>query len=303
MKASPKIKTRAHSANHHLGPAFHVSFQPRAGIYGALAVPGRSHVRDGTTRPFCNKRSTPETDAASRPRDARWQTRFVPEPSNCTNLHGAVVITQNPEDAQTASAGRLVLTNNENQNGGVVVGGNHSNRTDSHCGPNYTFIVEHFSQLLRDKTLVAKGQQHIAVIKPPFDFICSDGTKHDRRASDRRSHLFLFLLPSPRLLHQARSRALCRAATVRLFWAKVHGAATHRFFCIICVIDKAQLPQSRPTVRLIFCFFLILHVNEAVLHAKTESRLSKHACVVLCLLLLQCMHTPALHSSSHRCTS
>lgn len=136
-----------------------------------------------------------------------------------------------------------------------MVGGgcNHSKCTDSHCGPNYTFIVEHFSQLLSDKTLVAKGQQLIAVIKPPFDFICSDGTKHDRRASDRQSRLLLFHLPLPQLLHerskvfQVCPQAFSRAARVRLVFAKQYGRSLFFF-----IINKAQRPQSRATLRLIF---------------------------------------------------
>lgn len=60
---------------------------------------------------------------------------------------------------------------------------------NSHPGPNYTFIIENSSQLFSDKMFLATGQQLIAVIKPPFDFICSDSTKHDRHGSDRQSGL------------------------------------------------------------------------------------------------------------------
>lgn len=61
---------------------------------------------------------------------------------------------------------------------------------DSHSGPNYAFIIENSSQLFSDKMFLATGQQLIAVIKPPFDFICSDSVEHDRHGSDRQSALF-----------------------------------------------------------------------------------------------------------------
>lgn len=61
---------------------------------------------------------------------------------------------------------------------------------DSHPGPNYAFIIENSSQLFSDKMFLATGQQLIAVIKPPFDFICSDSVEHDRHGSDRQSALF-----------------------------------------------------------------------------------------------------------------
>lgn len=60
---------------------------------------------------------------------------------------------------------------------------------DSHPGPNYEFIIENSSQLFSDKMFLAAGQQLIAVIKPPFDFICSDSMEHDRHGSDRQSGL------------------------------------------------------------------------------------------------------------------
>lgn len=62
---------------------------------------------------------------------------------------------------------------------------------DSHPGPNYAFIMENSSQLFSDKMFLARGQQLIAVIKPPFDFICSDSMEHDRHNSDRQSGLSL----------------------------------------------------------------------------------------------------------------
>lgn len=48
------------------------------------------------------------------------------EPSNYTNLQEAVLITRNPEDVKTSSAGGLVLTANggggeQKQNGGLVI--------------------------------------------------------------------------------------------------------------------------------------------------------------------------------------
>lgn len=136
VKASVKIKTSTHSANHHLCPAFHVLFQPSVSLRCTVAL-YRSHwgaKRQSSStlansprlvwatwkagRPAsCQKRSTPETEPASGlrcPTAATW----CAEPYNCTNVQGAVVITQNPGDVQTASAGGLVLTNNTNQNGG-----------------------------------------------------------------------------------------------------------------------------------------------------------------------------------------
>lgn len=50
---------------------------------------------------------------------------------------------------------------------------------DSRPGPNYAFIIE-----IGDKMFLATGQQLIAVIKPPFDFICSDGMVRDWHGSD-----------------------------------------------------------------------------------------------------------------------
>lgn len=136
VKASVKIKTSTHSANHHLCPAFHVLFQPSVSLRCPVAL-YRSHwgakrqssstlansprlvwaTRKAGRPASCQKRSTPETEPASGlrcPTAATW----CAEPSNYTNLQGAVVITQNPGDVQTASAGGLVLTNNTNQNGG-----------------------------------------------------------------------------------------------------------------------------------------------------------------------------------------
>lgn len=60
---------------------------------------------------------------------------------------------------------------------------------DSHPGPNYAFITENSSQLFSDKMFLATGQQLIAVIKPPFDFICSDSIENDQHCSDRQSGL------------------------------------------------------------------------------------------------------------------
>lgn len=62
---------------------------------------------------------------------------------------------------------------------------------DSHPGPNYAFIIENSSQLFSDKMFLATGQQLIVVIKPPFDFICSDSMEQDRHSSDRQSGLSL----------------------------------------------------------------------------------------------------------------
>lgn len=203
------------------------------------------------------------------------------EPSNYTNLQEAVLITRNPEDVKTSSAGGLVLTTNGGKKTKTKWGvGNNHKCTDSHCGPNYTFIVEISSPLLSDKTFLAKGQQLIAVIKPPFDFICSDGTKHDRRASDRQSDLLLLLLPRPGCCMRGRRlssvfTALSQAARVcLLLWNHMEPPLTP----VICIINKAQFPQWWKTVRLIFFSPFLWEQRSVVLF--------RLACVVLSLLSL-----------------
>lgn len=61
---------------------------------------------------------------------------------------------------------------------------------DSHPGPNYAFIIENSSQLFGDRMFLATGQQLIAVIKPPFDFICSDSVEHDRHTAQTDMQAF-----------------------------------------------------------------------------------------------------------------
>lgn len=99
-----------------------------------LPVPGhrqhaalsRSHVEEA----FCQTRSTPEPVTKQNRRGGG--SRRCPlaatrcsEPSNYTNLQEAVLITRNPEDVKTSSAGGLVLTTNggkkQKQNGGLVI--------------------------------------------------------------------------------------------------------------------------------------------------------------------------------------
>lgn len=145
MKVSPKIKTSTHSANHHLSPAFHVLFQLCVYLRCTVAlkkepqrcvtpifqfqdtdntpVLSRSHVEEA----FCQTRSTPEpvTKQNRRGGGSRRCPLRCSEPSNYTNLQEAVLITRNPEDVKTSSAGGLVLTTNggkkQKQNGGLVI--------------------------------------------------------------------------------------------------------------------------------------------------------------------------------------
>lgn len=153
--------------------------------------------------------------------------------------------------------------------------GNNNKCTDSHCGPNYTFIVEISSQLLSDKTFLAKGQQLIAVIKPPFDFICSDGTKHDRRASDRQSDLpLILLLPPPWLLHERKEAFKCVHSSlpgcegvfvcVKTVWSR---RSTLSFVLSIKLNSPSdgQLSDCCCFFWFLFCFVLLC-VNNVVLY-------------------------------------
>lgn len=57
---------------------------------------------------------------------------------------------------------------------------------DSHPGPNFTFIIEISSQLFGDKMVLDTGQQLIILIKPLFDFICSDCVAQSNTAGTAR---------------------------------------------------------------------------------------------------------------------
>lgn len=96
---------------------------------------------------------------------------------------------------------------------------------DSHPGPNYTFIIENSSQLFSDKMFLATGQQLIAVIKPSFDFICSDSTKHDRHGSDRQSGLS----PSYSMRGMKLLSVFTELSLARRGFMKPLGAITHPF--------------------------------------------------------------------------